>query len=916
MTIVPGHGPLDAEILWVGEAPGEEEERDGKPFVGRSGIEVRKALRDMGIDPESVRYTNACRHNPGPFPVGHAGALLLKQYADDLDAEMRSMPRLRVIVACGGPACTRLTGRRSIPKRSKKSEGWGIDDWRGSVFRNADIPDVLQFHGKVLHPTYLPERVTIIPVLHPAGILRDPGLNEMFLFRRDVQKVKHALHGTLAKHDFYFEQMPSHETLRAARKPEHTWLYFDTEFDHNGVYWIGLTFDSTYVYGMPWLPSYAEIVAEWMADDTLMKGAHNIHADARMMERAGLTMRGKWWDTMIGFHALHPALDVGLDDAARYYIDDVKNWKDMATNDPYYNALDVAYGARVMLDEWKEAKLRPVNPLDEMHERMALLKVTQRMEERGMRVDIVRRNKLVTEVQGEQKNLETDIATKVAPIWDSRVRTALQRAHDAKNAKEDVLTRFVGRCEKHPTYNGIQRSPARTCDQCQSTGSLAADLRASYPAVKKEHDVASRELERWEKGFDAGNNEHLRWLLYDPYALRLPVQKDKKSKRPTANRAAIDKLKTLRSVQARPDALAIVDTIKKIQHLAKAASTFLFVEDRTESEEEEGALDASAKIDAQGYVHPPYKVHGTRTGRLAGGKDDDEKSDNTYAFNPMNIPREWRVMYVPPDGHCFVESDWRNVEGRLTALFCKDPLYNKVLAEELTGGPKVHAVNAGIIYNIDPRDAEKTYVEIGGVMKPAYDGGKRLTHAWSYGMGPPHMSSTFNIKLSEAVRIDTRLREAYPILVGWREQLVDDTLGVWESVPGERTKICVKAGRRLLANPFGWQMHFMGREARQANEVIAFLPQSSGAGMWTRVAPVLEARYPLFTGTYDSFVMIVPDTSKDIHEAAAFIKTSMERTWPQLANRSFPCEVSYGWNWGKYHPQHNPRGLRAYEETA
>jgi uracil-DNA glycosylase family 4 len=218
MTIVPGHGPLDAEILWVGEAPGEEEERDGKPFVGRSGIEVRKALRDMGIDPESVRYTNACRHNPGPFPVGHAGALLLKQYADDLDAEMRSMPRLRVIVACGGPACTRLTGRRSIPKRSKKSEGWGIDDWRGSVFRNADIPDVLQFHGKVLHPTYLPERVTIIPVLHPAGILRDPGLNEMFLFRRDVQKVKHALHGTLAKHDFYFDQ----STLGSTSTPSST----------------------------------------------------------------------------------------------------------------------------------------------------------------------------------------------------------------------------------------------------------------------------------------------------------------------------------------------------------------------------------------------------------------------------------------------------------------------------------------------------------------------------------------------------------------------------------------------------------------------------------------------------------------------------------------------------------------------
>jgi len=268
---------------------------------------------------------------------------------------------------------------------------------------------------------------------------------------------------------------------------------------------------------------------------------------------------------------------------------------------------------------------------------------------------------------------------------------------------------------------------------------------------------------------------------------------------------------------------------------------------------------------------------------------------------------------VPPPGHCFVEADWRNVEGRLVAYFSKDPYYNKVLHDELNGGPKVHSVNAGIIYNIPPEYATKHIVMLSGQEREAYDGGKRLSHGWGYGMGPAKMASTYNMPLAEAVRIDNNLRRAYAVLVSWREALVDRILGVWERVPGERRLACTREGQRLLANPFGWQLHFLGLEARQANEVIAFLPQSSGAGMWTRIAPLLEARYPIYTGTYDSFVLIVPDSAAEIRNAAAFLRDTMEQPWPELSNRTFPCEVSYGWNWGKYDAARNPRGLRAYD---
>lgn len=62
--IVNGTGPEDADLLIVGEAPGEQEDREGEPFVGRSGAQLDEKLRDHGIDREAVRITNCVRCRP------------------------------------------------------------------------------------------------------------------------------------------------------------------------------------------------------------------------------------------------------------------------------------------------------------------------------------------------------------------------------------------------------------------------------------------------------------------------------------------------------------------------------------------------------------------------------------------------------------------------------------------------------------------------------------------------------------------------------------------------------------------------------------------------------------------------------------------------------------------------------------
>jgi len=64
MVEVHGEGPAPAQILLCGEAPGSEEERLGRPFVGPSGLELNRMLSEVGIQRSAVYCTNVCRLRP------------------------------------------------------------------------------------------------------------------------------------------------------------------------------------------------------------------------------------------------------------------------------------------------------------------------------------------------------------------------------------------------------------------------------------------------------------------------------------------------------------------------------------------------------------------------------------------------------------------------------------------------------------------------------------------------------------------------------------------------------------------------------------------------------------------------------------------------------------------------------------
>jgi len=59
---VPGAGPPDAEVMVVGEQPGDVEDREGLPFVGPAGKLLVRALEEAGVPPGDVFRTNAVKH--------------------------------------------------------------------------------------------------------------------------------------------------------------------------------------------------------------------------------------------------------------------------------------------------------------------------------------------------------------------------------------------------------------------------------------------------------------------------------------------------------------------------------------------------------------------------------------------------------------------------------------------------------------------------------------------------------------------------------------------------------------------------------------------------------------------------------------------------------------------------------------
>lgn len=121
--VVFGEGPVDAAIMMVGEQPGDQEDRTGRPFVGPAGRILDDALALAGLDRSRIYVTNAVKHfkyeprgkrrlhkKPNMFEV--------EQCRWWLDQEL-ALVAPKLTVALGLTAAHALSGRRLVISRSR-----------------------------------------------------------------------------------------------------------------------------------------------------------------------------------------------------------------------------------------------------------------------------------------------------------------------------------------------------------------------------------------------------------------------------------------------------------------------------------------------------------------------------------------------------------------------------------------------------------------------------------------------------------------------------------------------------------------------------------------------------------------------------------------------------------------------------
>lgn len=141
---VPGVGPADALLMFVGEGPGQEEDLQGEPFVGRAGQVLTKLLAGIGVSRAEVFITNIVKCRPPQNREPHPTEVeACREYLDGQIAIIK--PRL--ICTLGRPALQTLVD----PAAS-----------------------VMKLNGTIVEK----DGLTFVPLIHPAAGLHQPQMQD------------------------------------------------------------------------------------------------------------------------------------------------------------------------------------------------------------------------------------------------------------------------------------------------------------------------------------------------------------------------------------------------------------------------------------------------------------------------------------------------------------------------------------------------------------------------------------------------------------------------------------------------------------------------------------------------------------------------------------------------------------------
>lgn len=156
-NLVFGKGNPEAEILFIGEAPGQKEDEQGIPFVGSAGRELDKLLQSIGLNLEKVYIANILKYrpprnrNPNTEEIETHTPFLIKQ------------------IQAIQPKIIATLGNYSTKFVLSKFETKGMNK----------VPGITKLHGEPVELEINGEIFKVIPLYHPAAMLYNPNLRNV-----------------------------------------------------------------------------------------------------------------------------------------------------------------------------------------------------------------------------------------------------------------------------------------------------------------------------------------------------------------------------------------------------------------------------------------------------------------------------------------------------------------------------------------------------------------------------------------------------------------------------------------------------------------------------------------------------------------------------------------------------------------
>jgi len=382
---VPGVGPSDARILFIGEAPGGEEEERREPFVGASGQLLMDVLRRHGVQREEVRLDNLSPHRPSSNKFEnllksqqlHEGIAHIHQYIREA--------RPNVICTLGRWPTQYVTGRR------------GIQRFRGSILTAAEVAGATD--------------VKVIPTYHPSAVLRDGKLYP--IFDHDIRRV-------VFDSGFPDTRIPAREIIVAPdgyALEEAVQVCLNAQLlgcdienikQKRDIICIGFAPTPRVAYVFPWTHVYFDAIYRILTSPVAKVFHFGTH-DTTVLRLNGIEVNGYAHDTLTQQHVLTPEFPKSLDFITSirtrqpYYKDrgrtelpsDAKEWGEKVNKmDVYeYNGMDCCV-TRECHDSQYADILEDADLLRTYQFEMSLIPVARHIGDSGMLIDTERRKLL------------------------------------------------------------------------------------------------------------------------------------------------------------------------------------------------------------------------------------------------------------------------------------------------------------------------------------------------------------------------------------------------------------------------------------------------------------------------------------------------------------------------------------------